>query len=381
MLCLGALALSSLMGILTSRWIARPILHLNGASKAMAAGNLNQSVERSPIRELDSLSNSFNHMVGQLRELFAALEHNKEELEFRVEERTAELTNTLEELQNTQAQVIQSERMSSLGHLVAGVAHEINNPVNFIHGNLTHVQSYTRDLLDFIQLCQQHHPSLAPEVEAAAQEIDLEFLQEDLPKTLLSMEAGTSRIRQIVLSLRNFSRTDEAEFKPVDIHEGLDSTLLILQHRFKAGANRPEIKITKDYAELPLVECYAGPLNQVFMNVLVNAIDAIEEMGAKRDSQIEQHSGQITIRTALIDSAWAEVTIADNGGGIPQQVQPHIFDPFFTTKPLGKGTGIGMSISYQIIVEKHQGKLSCCSTSGVGTEFSICIPLRQQASG
>jgi signal transduction histidine kinase len=378
-LCFGALVVASAMGVFTSRWIADPILRLNQASKAMASGDLDQTVETSGIRELNTLSNSFNHMAGRLSELFTALENSKEELEDRVEDRTAELKNTLAELQRTQAQVVQSEKMSSLGQLVAGVAHEINNPVNFIHGNLNHVQTYTQDLLRFVQLYEQHNPNPVSEIQTAAEDIDLKFLQEDLPKLLASMKLGTDRIRQIVLSLRNFSRMDEAEYKAVDLHDGIDSTLLILQHRLKATSNRPEIEIVQDYATLPLVECYAGQLNQVFMNILVNSIDAIEEYTAKRTYQeLKDNPGRITIRTSVVDAAWVEVAIVDNGGGIPKEVQQRIFDPFFTTKPIGKGTGMGMSISYQIITEKHSGKLECFSTPGEGTEFIIQIPLRQQ---
>jgi signal transduction histidine kinase len=344
----------------------------------MASGDLEQTVETSSIQEFNTLSNSFNHMAGRLNELFTALEDSKEELEDRVEERTAELKNTLAELQRTQAQVVQSEKMSSLGQLVAGVAHEINNPVNFIHGNLNHVQEYTKDLLGMVQLYQRYNPNPAPEVQMAAEDVDLEFLQEDLLKMLASMKLGTDRIRQIVLSLRNFSRMDEAEFKAVNIHEGIDSTLMILQHRIKATAERPEIEVTKDYGILPLVECYAGQLNQVFMNILVNSIDALEDRNAKRTYQeIKQNPNRITIRTSLVNSTWVEIAIADNGVGIPKEIQQRIFNPFFTTKPLGKGTGMGMSISYQIITEKHGGKLDCFSAPGQGTEFIIQIPLRQ----
>jgi signal transduction histidine kinase len=378
-LCLSALVISSIMGILTSRWIARPILRIKRASEAMASGNLDQTVETNTIQELNTLAHSFNHMAGQLRGSFAALEKSKEELEDRVEERTSELKHALEELQRTQAQVIQSEKMSSLGQLVAGVAHEINNPVNFIHGNLTYVQEYTKDLLGFLQLYRRHNPNPTPEIQTAAEEIDLEFLQEDLPKMLASMKLGTDRIRQIVLSLRNFSRMDEAEFKAVDIHEGIDSTLLILQHRLKVNSDGPGIEIIKDYSTLPLVECYAGQLNQVFMNILGNAIDALEETNATRtDEEMKDKPNRITIRTSLIDATWVEFAIADNGVGIPKEFQQRIFDPFFTTKPIGKGTGMGMSISYQIITERHGGKLECCSRPGEGTEFIIRIPLRQQ---
>ncbi len=257
------------------------------------------------------------------------------------------------------------ESHTSLGQLVAGVAHEINNPVNFIHGNLDYVQEYTQDLLAFVQLYQQHYPNPAAEIQTVTEDIDLEFLQEDLPKMLSSMKVGTDRIRQIVLSLRNFSRIDEAEFKSVDIHEGIDSTLMILQHRLKAKPEQPEIEVIKDYGSVPPVECYAGQLNQVFMNILVNAIDALEENNAKLTYQeIQDNPSRIKIRTSVINSTWLEIAIADNGVGISKELQQRIFDPFFTTKPIGKGTGMGMSISYQIVTEKHSGILECISTSG-----------------
>jgi signal transduction histidine kinase len=377
-LCLGALGVASAIGIFTSRWIVNPILRLSEASKAIALGDLDQDIENSSIKELNTLAHSFNYMAIKLGESFTALEKSNDELENRVEERTIELKNALNDLQLTQVQVIQSEKMSSLGQLVAGIAHEINNPVNFIHGNLIHAVESIENLLDFVQLYQEHYPHPDLEIQNLAEDIDLEFLQEDLPKILSSMQIGTSRIREIVLSLRNFSRMDEADIKPVNIHEGIDSTLMILQHRLKARPERPEIEVIKDYGTLPLVECYAGQLNQVFMNILTNAIDAMEEGNlGKTFQEIEAHLNQIRIHTFVIDSQWVQMTITDNGPGMPQHIQEKIFNPFFTTKPVGKGTGMGMSISYQIITEKHRGKLECFSTLGKGSEFVIQLPLRQ----
>lgn len=303
------------------------------------------------------------------------LHHLHQTLEQQVEQRTAELQNALQQVQQAQVQLVQSEKMTLLGQLVAGVAHEINNPVNFIHGNLTHVQEYTKDLLSFVQLYQQHSDNTAPELQKAAADLDLEFIQQDLPKTLASMKMGTQRICEIVRSLRNFSRLDEADCKAVDIHKGINSTLLILQHRLKSTLEYPEIQVIREYGQLPLVECYVGSLNQVFMNILANAIDALGELSAKRTYQDNQsHPSQITIRTTAIDNQWVQVAIADNGSGIPKEIQQRIFDPFFTTKPVGKGTGMGMSISHQIVTEKHQGKLTCISTPGQGAEFIIQIP-------
>jgi signal transduction histidine kinase len=230
-----------------------------------------------------------------------------------------------------------------------------------------------------IELYQQRHPSNDPEVQAMAEEIDLEFLTEDTQKIISSIRVGTDRIRGIVLSLRNFSRMDEADFKDVDIHEGIESTLLILQHRLKDKPDCPAVVVIKDYGKLPKVECFPGQLNQVFMNILVNALDALDDMNTKRSYQeLKETPNQIRIRTSAIDNQWVEVAIADNGIGMPDRVKRRIFDPFFTTKPMGKGTGLGMSISYHIIAEKHGGKIKCFSTPGSGTEFVIQIPIRQQ---
>ena len=286
------------------------------------------------------------------------------------QQQAQDLEATLLELQRTQAQLVQTEKMSSLGQLVAGVAHEINNPVSFIDGNLNHAGEYAQDLMALIQLYQTGYPQPTGEIAAAMEAIDLEFLMEDFPKLLDSMRAGADRIKKIVASLRTFSRMDEADIKPVDIHDGLDSTLMILGNRLKANGDRPEITVQQDYGELPLVECYAGQLNQVFMNLLSNAIDALEEH-LETDSTL---TPSLLIRTAVVDPDQITITIADNGPGIPVSRQSRIFEPFYTTKPVGKGTGIGLSISHQIITERHQGTLDCRSAENQGTQFVITIP-------
>ncbi|MGL5196772.1 MAG: ATP-binding protein, partial [Chroococcales cyanobacterium] len=290
-----------------------------------------------------------------------------------------ELATALSELQQTQSQLIQTEKMSSLGQLVAGVAHEINNPVNFIYGNLTYTNEYATDLLALIRLYQASYPESNPEIEAFIDEIELTFLAEDLPKLITSMKVGAERIRQIVLTLRNFSRMDESEMKPVNIHEGIDSTLLILQNRLKPKAQYPRIEIIEEYSDLPAVECFASQLNQVFMNIISNAIDALHER--VKAAILNPDGGEvpvpkITIRTAALDSHWVRIAIADNGTGIPESICHRLYDPFFTTKAVGEGTGLGLSICYQIVVEKHGGRLSCSSKPGEGTEFIIEIPLR-----
>jgi len=274
--------------------------------------------------------------------------------------------STQVQLRKAQMQLVQSEKMSSLGQLVAGVAHEINNPANFIHGNLFHARQYTEELLELLELVSKNQSSLlAPEIKDRIEEIDLEFLKKDLPRLFDSMQIGTKRIREIVQSLRKFSRLDEAELKTVDIQEGLDSTLMLLESRLQAQPDRSAIQVVKEYGKLPLVECYAGELNQVFMNLLANAIDALADIP----------SPQIIIRTLLIKDERVQISIADNGSGISKSVQKKIFDPFFTTKPVGLGTGLGLSTSYQIVVQRHGGKLSCIST-GKGAEFVIEIPVR-----
>ncbi|MCL6434712.1 MAG: HAMP domain-containing histidine kinase [Leptolyngbyaceae cyanobacterium HOT.MB2.61] len=276
--------------------------------------------------------------------------------------------------------------MSSLGQLVAGVAHEINNPVSFIYSNLKPAQNYMDDLLSLVQLYQQHYPTPVPAIEAKVDEIDLEFLKQDFPKLLSSMQLGADRIKQIVLSLRNFSRVDEAAYKAVDLHAGIDSTLVLLENRLKAIGNRPAIQIIKDYGDLPLVECYASQVNQVLMNILVNAIDGLEEpfvcneTALTSSDELKNHKQPVIKISTEARGNCATICIADNGPGIPEAVQKRLFDPFFTTKPVGKGTGMGLSISYQIITENHGGTLTCVSTPGNGAEFVIQIPIQQTES-
>jgi two-component system NtrC family sensor kinase len=308
------------------------------------------------------------HNITSLKQTEFALRQS----ETHSREQAQQLQQALHDLQKVQTQLVQAEKMSSLGQLVAGIAHEINNPVNFIHGNLVCVQNYIQDLLEFTSLLQTQVLNPAPALEEKAEEIGLDFLLEDLPKTLTSMQVGTERIRQIVLSLRKFSRLDEAAIKNIDIHEGIESTLMILQHRLKPKSEHSGIVVNRVYGDLPLVECYSGQLNQVFMNILTNAIDALESHQS-RDSARE-----ITIRTSVTDGGSVEIAIADNGCGIPEQIINRIFDPFFTTKSIGKGTGMGLSISYQIITESHRGKLQVFSTPGQGTEFVIQIPIRSE---
>ena len=293
------------------------------------------------------------------------------------QQQARQLSEALEHLQQTQAHLLQTEKMSSLGLLVAGVAHEINNPVTFISGNLIHLHEYTQNLIEMLNVYQQVYPEPNLEIQRQAKLADLEFIVEDLPKLFSSLTLGAERISEIVLSLRNFSRLDQAEVKPVDIREGLDSTLLILQHRLKANSLHSGVKIVRQYGELPLVECFAGQLNQVFMNLLANALDALEDLcGQSATSGANKHHPLITIKTQMIADDWVQISIKDNGVGMAKELQARLFDPFFTTKPVGQGTGLGLSISYQI-VEKHGGKLECLSQPGEGAEFVIEIPIKQ----
>ena len=347
------------LAILLGRTIVNPIKKLQKATHEFSQGNLQARADISSKDEVGELNRSFNYMSEQLaiRE-----ETNKNQMQ--------QLEEALEKLKQNQSYLIQTEKMSALGQMVAGVAHEINNPVSFVYGNINYAREYIQDLLRLLQLYQQEYPNPHPSITKEIEEIELDFLREDLPKLLDSMLLGADRITQIVNSLRNFSRLDEAEFKAVDIHKGIDSTLVILANKLKNKKQKTGIEVIKEYQDLPLVECYPNQLNQVFMNIMSNAIDALEES--------EKENLQIRIATQIEQNNTVIISISDNALGMNQETIENIFNPFFTTKPVGKGTGLGLSISYQIITEKHKGTISCNSTIGEGTEFLITIPVEQE---
>lgn len=325
----------------------------------------------------ERLETHLSRTESLLKKVITDLQQSKQSLEAR----SQELEDTLRQLQRTQSQLIESEKMSALGVLVAGVAHEINNPINFVHGNLNYAQEYLRDLLKLVNCYQQAYPNPAPVVQDCLKEIEFDFLSQDLYKLLQSMQTGTERILEIVQSLRTFSRLDEADFKAANLHDGLESTLMILQNRLKPRNAFPGIIIERNYSELPAVYCYPGKLNQVFMNLLQNAIDALEESWYRtpEGNGTQAAPPRISIQTAVEHNQIA-VRIADNGLGISNEIRSRLFEPFFTTKPVGKGTGLGLSISYQIVVDQHQGQLFYHSRPGEGTEFVVVIPLSEQST-
>ncbi|WP_238393308.1 sensor histidine kinase [Myxacorys almedinensis] len=310
-----------------------------------------------------------------LSQISAAI--NQASLYAQVHARAEELQTTLHELQHAQANLIQSEKMSALGNLIAGVAHEINNPIGFLLGNLQPARDHTNDLLKLIDLYQQQCPNPSPSLQAALGEIDLEYLREDLPKLIDSMKLGIDRILGISTSLRTFSRADQDHAVPFNLHDGIDSTILILKHRLKANSSRPEIAVGLLYGELPVVNCFPGQINQVFMNLLANAIDALEESNVGRSLEdLQAHPNRIEIETWVDETASrVVVSIRDNGVGMPEAVRSRIFDHLFTTKAVGKGTGLGLAIAQQIVEETHAGHLCCLSQPGAGTEFQIQLPL------
>lgn len=336
-----------------------------------------QQGKNTALEDIQNLTNELTQQQAQLQDALAV----QKNLAHTAETQAKKLEHTLKELQHTQSQLIQTEKMSSIGQLVAGVAHEINNPISFIYGNTKYIREYAEYLLSLIDFYRKHNSQPHPQIEELLNKNDLEFIMKDLPKILSSIELGSNRIREIVLTLQNFSRTDETAMKFVDIHEGIDSTLLILQHRLQEKLNTPSIKIIKKYDNLPLIKCYIGQLNQVFMNILGNAIDALHKHHKELSpAERKDYLSTITIHTQVINSDWVRFSIKDNGFGMIEAVKQRIFDPFFTTKPVGKGTGLGLSISYQIVVDKHQGRIDCISEPGQGAEFVMQIPIKSSSS-
>jgi signal transduction histidine kinase len=310
-------------------------------------------------------------------QLYSNLEEKVTQRTQELNENNLHLEQTLHELKATQSQLIQTEKMSSLGQMVAGIAHEINNPVNFIYANIEHASNYIESIINLLNIYQQEYPCPSATIEKYKQDNDFDFVIQDLPRILDSMMVGSERIRKIILSLRNFSRLDESAIKSVDIHEGIDSTLMILETRFQEKLGYSSNVIIKKYGDIPLVQCYASQMNQVFMNIISNAIDVLKQRQENLSTtELKNNPSQIIIRTKIINNNWVQVSIKDNGMGINPEIKQRIFDPFFTTKPVGEGTGLGLSISYQIVVEKHGGVLDCISAPGKGTEFIIEIPIK-----
>jgi signal transduction histidine kinase len=335
-----SMAIAMALALYTSRAIARPIKAVTKVAKqATQESNFELQAPVTSDDEIGVLATSLNQLIQQV-------------------------ATQIRELKQAQAQLIQGEKMSSLGQMVAGIAHEINNPVNFIYANLNYANDYTQELLEILQLYQQYYPQPVPEIKNRIEDVEIDFIGEDLPKIISSMHTGAERIRQIILSLRNFCHLDEAEMKSVQINEGINNTLLLLNHRLNPG-----IKLIHQYEKLPLVECYPAQLNQVFWHIISNAID---ELLSHHQLSCEP---QILIQTKLVNDKQVEVRIRDNGKGISPKIKEKIFDPFFTTKPVGEGTGMGLAICYQI-VEKHQGKIQVISQLGQGTEFVVTLPIQ-----
>jgi signal transduction histidine kinase len=383
----GSVAIAILLSILTSRAIARPIKSLTQiAQQSINESNFDLQAAVTTEDEIGALAISFNQLIASVKQLLNEQQNYSQTLEAKVFERTEELSGKnnqlqelLEQLNASQLQMIQSEKMSSLGQLVAGVAHEVNNPVGFLKGSLSNATEYVRDLLQHLNHYQNTYPHPSPTIQDHAEDIDLEYLVADLPKLILSMKDATERVKEISASLRTFSRSDTEHSVEFNLHDGLDSTLLILKYRLKANDQRPEIQVVRQYGTIPMVNGFPGQLNQVFMNILANAIDAMEEANqGHKFSEIEQHPNQIAIATELTEDEKAvKIRIKDNGNGMSEEVRQKIFDNLFTTKGVGKGTGLGLAIARQVVVDKHHGNLDCVSSLNAGTEFIIQIPVHQ----
>ncbi|NJN85512.1 MAG: histidine kinase [Leptolyngbyaceae cyanobacterium SL_7_1] len=350
-----------------------------------------KALSRQVVSQLE-LRLSLTHLHQEMAErqrAEAEIRHLNAALEDRIRQRTMDLQQALDELKQTQAHLVNTEKMTSLGHLVAGVAHEINNPLSFVAGNVRYAQQYIEHLLSLLRLYKQEYPHPSSALQRKERDVELDYIVDDLPNLVASMKLGTDRIQEIVSSLRNFSRMDDVKCQPIDLHIGLDSTLMLLRYRLKAHAAYPEIQLIRDYGNLPLVTCYVGQLNQVFMNLLANAIDALEESYNSRQlewtgssnhphEKYPTHQPTIRICTTAVDPHWVQISIADNGVGMDAAAHTHLFEPFFTTKPAGKGTGLGLSISHHIVTKVHKGQLRCHSHRGQGTEFIIQLPVLPQ---
>jgi signal transduction histidine kinase len=379
-----SIAIAIILSVLTSRAIARPIQSLTKVTQqSLKELNFNLQADIAAEDEIGTLTLSFNQLITTVKQLLKDEQEYNQALEIKVLERTKELNNkniqledTLEKLNSTQVQLVQNEKMSSLGNLVAGVAHEINNPIGFLNGSINNTKEHIQDLLEHLALYQQYYPDAVAPVQKNAVDIDLEFLIEDLPKLLDSMQGATDRIKSMSKSLRTFSRADTTRKVKANLHEGLDSTLLILKYRLKASEKRPAITVIQEYGKLPEIECFPGQLNQVFMNILANAIDVFDEMAQTQSfAELKANPQQITIHTEILSNQ-VVIGIRDNGTGMTEDVKAKIFDYLFTTKDVGKGTGLGLAIAHQIIVEKHGGAIAVNSTLGEGTEFTIQLPVK-----
>ena len=383
----GTVIILVLMWLFVASTVLGPMKHLERSlTSSKETGSFSMPASM-PGNEIGFLAATFEAVFKELegkeklqREIAQRRQAEAElrESEARERAKSEELQQAILELKQTQGKLIQTEKMSSLGQLVAGIAHEFNNPLSFIKGNLSPARDYFQDLLKLLHLYQASYPEPRPEIEELAADIELEFLVEDFQEILISMEVGVDRIRDIVLSLRIFSRLGESELKQVDIHSGIDSTLLLLQNRLHSGQVKAgKIEIVKEYSKLPIVECYASELNQVFINILNNAIDALEagDREARRAGK-QMPLPRIRIRTEVVEGERVAIRIENNGAGMTEEVKARLFDPFFTTKPVGKGTGLGLALCYQIVVEKHGGELKCFSEPGQGTQFVIEIPIR-----